>query len=195
MKNSAFLLLFLLSGNVIADDLSPAQLVNPFIGTDVSNVTGESVPGGKGGATQPAAVVPFGMVQIGPDTDKPETSGYNFANKSIKAFSLTHMSGPGCRNSGEIAFMPVTGEKSWPAPSENTFIKANESSSPGYYQVRFDHGTQVELTATERTGMARLTSPIVARKKSASSSTPESTVPSRPPEILFSRARALSAEK
>lgn len=134
---------------------SPSRFVDPFIGTGQSNVTGESVPGGKGGATQPAAVVPFGMVQLGPDTDKPETSGYNFANKSIKAFSLTHMSGPGCRNSGEVAFMPVTGNGSWPQPTDNTFIKANESASPGYYQVRFDSGTAVELTATERTGMVK----------------------------------------
>ena len=154
MKIRFFTLLVFLSATAHATS-SPADFVNPFIGTDVSNVTGESVPGGKGGATQPAAVVPFGMVQIGPDTDRPETSGYNFANKSIKGFSLTHMSGPGCRNSGEVAFMPVTGNKSWPGPTENTFIKANESAAPGYYQVRFDNGTQVELTASERTGMAK----------------------------------------
>ena len=138
-----------------AVESTPAQLVNPFIGTAESNIQGEAVPGGKGGATQPAAVVPFGMVQIGPDTDRPETSGYNFSNKAIRNFSLTHMSGPGCRNMGEVAFMPFSGEARWPLASSSTFSKKNESAGPGYYQVRFDNGTNVELAATVRTGMAR----------------------------------------
>ena len=138
---------------------TPAQSVNPFIGTAASNVSGDAVPGGKGGATQPAAVVPFGMVQIGPDTDRPETSGYNFANSSIRNFSLTHLSGPGCRSTGEVAFMPFSGAPNWPLPSASKFSKKNESASAGLYHVRFDGGLSVDLTATERTGMVRMRFP------------------------------------
>lgn len=135
---------------------SLVDYVNPFIGTGPSNVTGEAVPGGKGGATQPAAVVPFGMVQLGPDTDRPETSGYDFDDIAIRSFSMTHMSGPGCRNMGEVAFMPFLGESVWPAPDQNKFLKVNESASPGHYSVVLENGVRIDLTASVRTGMAKL---------------------------------------
>lgn len=140
----------------VLDPESPVHFVNVFVGTAASNVVGEAVPGGVGGATQPAAVVPFGMVQLGPDTDRPETSGYKYENTAIRSFSFTHMSGPGCRNMGEFMFMPFVKSARWPTPAETTFSHRQEFAEPGYYQVKLDNGIQVELTSTERTGWVRL---------------------------------------
>lgn len=136
---------------------TPADDVDPFIGTGPGAVQGEAVPGGIGGATQPAAVVPFGMVQLGPDTDRPETSGYSYPNSAIRAFSLTHMSGPGCRNMGDVALMPFADESAPRGPI--AFSHADEKASAGFYEVTLASGVRVELTATERTGVARFTFP------------------------------------
>lgn len=138
----------------------PTELVNVFIGTAASSVKSGAVPGGVGGGTQPAATVPFGLVQIGPDTDKPETSGYKYENTAIRHFSFTHLNGPGCRNTAEFAFNPFVGQDtSWPAISAQTFSHANEVATPGYYKVSFDNGITTELTASERTGFIRLNFP------------------------------------
>ena len=51
-----------------AATLNLTQFVNPFIGTDDSN-SPNPVPGGAGGSTYPGPVLPFGMVQLSPDTD------------------------------------------------------------------------------------------------------------------------------
>lgn len=144
-------------------ETSPAAFVNPFIGTAAAQVN-DAVPGGKGGATQPAAVVPFGMVQLGPDTDRPETSGYNFANSAIRDFSFTHMSGPGCRNMAEVAFLPIVGQAAngqagWKQFSPAKFIKNSEKARPGNYSVQLENGIIVDLTATTRTGMAKILFP------------------------------------
>ncbi len=84
----------------------PATLVNPLIGT------------ANGGNTFPGAVVPFGMVawspeevSVNPQRANPVAApgGYQFDAKSVRGFSLTHLSGTGCAGaSGDIPFMPVT---------------------------------------------------------------------------------------
>ena len=136
-------------------EMTPASFVNPFIGTAAGIATGQLVSGGSGGATFPGAVVPFGLAQIGPDTDHPETSGYNYQDSSISRFSLTHMSGPGCRNMGEVAFMPFINQARWPSKSETFFTHANERAIPGFYEVQLSNGIQVGLTATERAAIAQ----------------------------------------
>lgn len=138
---------------------SPTELVNVFVGTAPANVK-DAVSGGKGGATFPGAVVPFGMVQLGPETNAPERSGYNYLDSHIKHFSFTHMSGPGCSNMGEVPFIPYRGEDAiWPKPTDHSFSHANELAEPGYYKVKFDDATVVELTATTRTGTVRVDFP------------------------------------
>src|SRR5438067_2146431 len=82
----------------------PAAEVDPFIGT------------GSGGEhvgdvdTFPGAAVPFGMVQLSPDTPgRPAGGGYRFDDQEITGFSLTHLSGVGCPTSGDIPLLPLTG--------------------------------------------------------------------------------------
>jgi predicted alpha-1,2-mannosidase len=140
------------------------QYVNPFIGTDDSN-SPNPVPGGAGGSTYPGAEVPFGMVQFSPDTPNASPSGYRYSDTSIEDFSLTHFDGAGCPNNEDLNILPITGGVStspgtgWTSYASG-YTKANESAAPGYYRTRLDkYSTTVELTATTRTGIARLTYP------------------------------------
>ena len=138
-----------------------AAYVNPFIGS------------AAGGNTFPGAVVPFGMVQWSPETTRGNSTraaapgGYAYDAPRVRGFSLTHLSGTGCRGaSGDIPFMPYTGQmKSSPATDATDriyatrFAHANEQASPGYYQVRLESGVNVELTASARTGAGRFSFP------------------------------------
>ncbi|HEU5417417.1 MAG TPA: lectin [Streptosporangiaceae bacterium] len=127
----------------------PAALVNPFIGTAG---TGNDFPG---------ADAPFGMLQWSPDTvSRPDGGGYSYDDSAITGFSLTHLSGPGCRAAGDIPVLPVTG--TGPAPAAEAFSHASESAAAGYYRVRLGNGISAELTATTRTGMARFRFPAGA---------------------------------
>src|SRR2546429_2384258 len=143
-----------------------AQYVNTFAGTQ---------PGGPdfgtgGGAenTFPGADVPFGMVQWSPDTVKMQPGGYYYPDNKIKGFSLTHFSGAGCDAAQAIPFLPFTGAVTTsPAtdPSRYTvgFSHDREASSPGYYGATLDNGATMELTATQRSGLGRITYPITSQ--------------------------------
>ena len=129
-----------------------AKLVNVFIGT------------GGHGHTYPGAVVPFGMVQLSPDTRLTGwdgCSGYYYTDTLVYGFSHTHLSGTGIADYCDILFMPTTGEPKF----KNTeymsgFKKKNESASPGYYETKLDkYNIGVELTATKRVGVHRYSYP------------------------------------
>src|SRR5580698_3354005 len=115
----------------------PASLVNPFIGT-----AGD-------GNDFPGADAPFGMVQWSPDTvSRPDGGGYAYADSAISGFSLTHLSGPGCRADGDIPVLPVTGAAG--VPATDSFSHTREAASAGYYRVALDNGVSVQLTTTTR---------------------------------------------
>ncbi len=128
------------------------ELVNPFVGTDGH------------GHTYPGASLPFGMVQLSPDTDTEGwdwCSGYHYSDNSIIGFSHTHLSGTGCADYGDILFMPTTAELKLEPGSKNNpdsgyrsrFRHESEKASPGYYSVFLeDYKIKVELTVTNRAG-------------------------------------------
>ncbi len=125
----------------------PIDYVDPFIGT------------GEHGHTFPGAAMPFGMVQLSPDTHLDgwdASSGYHNDDPQIYGFSHTHLSGTGIGDMGDILLLPFTG-----APSDTmqaTFSKASETATPGHYQVTFDnYQVKAELTATTRVGVHRYT--------------------------------------
>lgn len=151
-----------------SQDDNLTQFVNPFIGTD------------RMGHTYPGATVPFGMVQLSPDTDtipyetggkyNPDVykycAGYQYMDKTIVGFSHTHFSGTGHSDLGDILLMPATGKLQLnpgtaDAPDKgyrSRFSHDNETASPGYYAVTLeDHNIRAELTATTRTGIHRYT--------------------------------------
>jgi putative alpha-1,2-mannosidase len=154
-------------GDPDADPDTPLDLVryvDPFIGTDDSS-SPHPVPGGAGGSTYPGAVVPFGMVQLSPDTPTASPSGYRHGDEVIEQISVTHFDGAGCPNNEDIPFLPVVGELTDPPGTRwnayrSGYDRATQVASPGTYAVELDrHGIRVELTATTRTGFARFTFP------------------------------------
>ena len=124
------------------------KLVNPFIGT------------GGHGHTYPGAVVPFGMVQLSPDTRLEGwdgCSGYYYTDTVVYGFSHTHLSGTGIADYCDVLFMPTTGQPQFKNTDYRSgFKKKNELASPGYYKTILDkYQIGVELTATKRVGVHR----------------------------------------
>jgi predicted alpha-1,2-mannosidase len=126
--------------------------------------------GGHGHA-YPGATVPFGMVQLSPDTynnDWDWCSGYHLSDNSIMGFSHTHLSGTGCGDLLDFLVVPRTGDlrlepgnRKQPGTGyRSRFSHANEHAHPGYYSVLLDDsGVRAELTATEHAGFHRYTFP------------------------------------
>ncbi|WP_408630200.1 GH92 family glycosyl hydrolase [Amycolatopsis mongoliensis] len=142
-----------------------AKWVNPFVGTRPGGA--DHGTGGGAGNTFPGAVAPFGMVQWSPDTVKSQPGGYFYDDNALTGFSLTHLSGAGCSTYQDIPFIPYVGEVTTspatdPAHYTSKFSHANEHATAGAYDVTLDSGAKVELSATQRTGSARLTYPAGA---------------------------------
>lgn len=150
--------------------MQPVDYVNPIIGT---NGMGHTFPG---------ACVPFGGVQLSPDTDTvPHNingvyqknayeycAGYQYRDSTIVGFSHTHLSGTGHSDLGDILIMPAVGDlKLNPGragcPGEgyrSRFRHETEIASPGYYEVMLDdYGIRAQLTASRRTGVHKYTFP------------------------------------
>ena len=147
---------------LLATEASAEKLVkyvNPLVGT------------AGFGNVYPGAQVPFGGIQISPDTDDYDydtASGYKYTKPTIMGFSLTHLSGTGIPDLGDFLFVPGTGTvKSATGTDEDPdsgyrsrFRHETESASPGYYAVNLDdYGTRAEMTAAERSGVLRFPSP------------------------------------
>jgi predicted alpha-1,2-mannosidase len=132
----------------------PAQYVNTYVGTQPGAT--DFGNGGGAGNTFPGADAPFGMLQWSPDTVTYQHGGYYYQDNRIRGFSLTHISGAGCGDYGNIPFMPTLGNS---LVSSYTFSHANESIAPGSYGVTFDNGLKTQLAVTKRSGVARFTYP------------------------------------
>jgi predicted alpha-1,2-mannosidase len=134
--------------------------VNPFIGTGgIPWVCGNDFPG---------AMVPFGMVRLGPETTSwlgqkraLNTSGYYYGDEHVIGFSHTRLNGTGATDGGHFLVMPALGSidpKAFLKGQSAKFTHSEELASPGYYAVRLPElGTLVELTATQRVGVHRYT--------------------------------------
>ena len=159
---------YLIFGQEVADDL--ARFVNPLIGTQ------------NMGHTFPGATVPFGMVQLSPETGNEPMfvggaynkdayrycSGYQYNDSVIFGFSHTHFSGTGHSDLGDFLVMPTVGKlilepgntKEPHSGYYSMFSHDNETATPGYYQVELStYGINAELTATERVGFHQYTFP------------------------------------
>src|SRR4029453_2749811 len=151
-----FLVLFSLT---VSPQQKLTQYVDPFIGY------------GGDGHTYSGATMPFGMVQLSPDTRLTGwdgCSGYHYSDNIIYGFSHTHLSGTGISVYGDSLCMPGVGQP-YLNPLNGTdtskgyasrFNHRNETAQPGYYSVKLDdENILVELTATRRAGMHRYTYP------------------------------------
>jgi len=131
--------------------------------------------------TSPTAQLPFGMVQWGPDTHIGEWYNYAYEDKKILGFSMTHISGAGCRLFNDLPVLPWIGEvRTNPGVASAyslSYSHSAEDAHPGYYAVTSDNGIKTELTAALRSGIARFTFPAGATRtlliESGSSATEE----------------------
>ena len=165
---SLFLVAMVLLTSASAQTTNYTRWVNPLIGTQ------------KMGHTFPGATVPFGSVQLSPDTDQQPhningvynkdaykyCAGYQYDDTSIVGFSHTHFSGTGHSDLGDFLIMPTVGplqlepgSKADPSTGfRSAFSHANEKAEPGYYSVRLDdHTILAEMTATTRVGFHQYT--------------------------------------
>ena len=146
------------------------QYAHPLVGT------------AKMGHTYPGATVPFGSVQLSPDTDtisyeqngkyNPEIyaycAGYQYKDPTIVGFSHTHFSGTGHSDLGDFLVMPSTGPLQLnPGTADkplsgyrSAYSHATEVAEPAYYKVQLaDNDIRAELTATTRVGIHQYTFP------------------------------------
>jgi predicted alpha-1,2-mannosidase len=170
-KNLTLILSLLVTGNLFSQHFkSLTDYVDPFIGTQ------------EMGHTFPGACVPFGFVQLSPETDtipyekdgkyNPDVyrycAGYQHGDKTIVGFSHTHFNGTGHSDLGDFLVMPTIGKLHLnPGTAEHPesgyrskFRHETELSSPGYYKVHLDSpDVDAELTTTTRTGFHQYTFP------------------------------------
>lgn len=160
--------IFLLLFPILVSGQNLVRYVNPMIGTQ------------KMGHTYPGATVPFGAVQLSPDTDTIPyakdgkyngdvyryCAGYQYDDATIVGFSHTHFSGTGHSDLGDFLVMPTQGKIQLnPGTAElpesgfrSRFSHANEKAEAGYYKVQLDDDRiTAELTATDRCGIHRYT--------------------------------------
>jgi predicted alpha-1,2-mannosidase len=160
----------LLSAMMASAQQNLVQYVKPIIGTS------------KMGHTYPGATVPFGAVQLSPETDTLSyevngkyngdiykyCAGYKYEDKTITGFSHTHFSGTGHSDLGDFLIMPTQGKLQLnPGTASNpkggyrsAFSHANEVAEAGYYKVNLDDDNiTAELTSTTRVGMHQYTFP------------------------------------
>ena len=146
------------------------KYVKPIIGTE------------KMGHTYPGATVPFGAVQLSPETDTISyelngkyngevykyCAGYKYEDKTIVGFSHTHLNGTGHSDLGDFLVMPTQGKLQLnPGTASNpksgyrsAFSHSNEIAEAGYYKVKLDDDNIIaEMTATTRVGMHQYTFP------------------------------------
>ena len=146
MKTVSIACLLLVFSHQVSAQRDLTHHVNPFIGT------------AGHGHTFPGAIVPFGMVQLSPDTRLTGwdgCSGYHYSDSNIYGFSHTHLSGTGISDYGDVLLLPMIGRR-----ETSRFQHQNETATPGYYSVKLDDDNiLVELTATARVGMHRYTFP------------------------------------
>jgi len=135
---------------------APVDMPLPMVGTDTH------------GHAYPGATVPFGMVQLSPDTTIQGwdgSSGYHYPDTTIVGFSHTHLSGTGCGCLGDILLMPTVGPVQLEAGAAgqgyaSRFSHDQEHATPGSYSVFLqDPKVAVDLTATARCGFQKYTFP------------------------------------
>jgi predicted alpha-1,2-mannosidase len=121
-----------------------------------------------GGNTYPGAQAPFGMIQWSPDTapDRADGGGYTYSDNRLVGYSLTHVSGPGCKSAGDVPILPMTGNLPPGNPSAVTtaFSHSGEVAEAGYYSARSNQPQTVttSLSATEHAAIGKFVFPKTA---------------------------------
>ena len=159
MKYIVIVLVLLAFRSVNAQEQPLISYVRPLVGTSGY------------GNIYPGSQIPFGGIQISPDTDfdyYDAAAGYKYDHTTLLGFSLTHLSGTGIPDLGDFLFMPGTGKIYFtPGTHENPdagyrsrYSHEREWASPNYYGVELlDYGVKAEMTSGVRSGMLQFTYP------------------------------------
>lgn len=134
------------------------RYVNPMIGTG-------AIEGGLYGNSYPGATMPFGMVQLSPDTqpapDWYDCSGYRDIDADVHGFTHTRLSGTGACDLIDVCLFPTSSDRAW-----GRYTHDREEARPGYYSVDLqEENIKAELTATPRVGVHRYTYPSGAARR------------------------------
>jgi putative alpha-1,2-mannosidase len=130
----------------VKDSLALPAAFRSFLEADNTKLVKIAIGTGGHGHTYPGATMPFGAVQLSPDTgikDWDHCSGYHYADSSILGFSHTHLSGTGCIDMLDVLLMPATDDFKFdpqakpdsPTSYRSKFSHADEEAVPGYYRV------------------------------------------------------------
>jgi predicted alpha-1,2-mannosidase len=145
-----------------AADLSPADFVDPLIGS-----AGD-------GNTYPGATAPFGMLAWSPTSTRGDqtstgaANGYQYDVTRVRGFALTHVNGAGCNPgaAGDVPILPFAGDVTSSPTADTTdaiyasnFSHADEAATPGRYKLGLANGVTTDVAATERTAIGELKYP------------------------------------
>jgi len=144
MKKTAFIILSILSVLSAYAQNSLTNYVNVFLGTS-----------GDHGQLSPSASTPFNMMNLGPQTNPHQHTGYEFYAKEFDGFTHTRMEGVGCTGSGgNILIKPILN-----GDQETELLRNNQDAEPGYYHVNFKNGIDAKLSVGQNFGLHEYTFP------------------------------------
>lgn len=134
---------------------SPAELVNPLMGTDSEfNLSN--------GNTYPAVAIPWGMNFWTPMTS-PMGDGwtYKYDEHKIRGFKQTHQPSPWINDYAAFSLMPVTGKLRYRENERSSwFSHKAEEAHPYHYKVYLaDYDVTAEVSPTERAAYFRFSFP------------------------------------
>lgn len=138
--------LLLLQTLALGQNISPADYVNPLMGT-------QSKPSLSNGNTYPAIGLPWGMNLWTPQTGKMGDGwAYTYDADKINGFKQTHQPSPWMNDYGAFAIMPGVGKPKFKEEERASwFSHKAEIAKPYHYSVYLaDINVTTELTPTER---------------------------------------------
>lgn len=157
MKNIAIIIIssaiLFLSCN-ISKEYNLVEYVNTLQGTD-------SWPEYSYGNTYPTVAVPYLMHAFSPQTGKNGDGWkYQYSEKTIRGFQLTHQCSPWVRDYATISLMPQTNILLVNEDERAIgFSHENEIAKPHYYGVQLENNVNVEISPVKRGGMMKFTFP------------------------------------
>lgn len=117
--------------------------VNLYIGT-----------AGDYGQMTPGATVPYGQIQVCPDSKPRQHPGYDYEVPTVSGFSINRLSGVGGNGcGGNVSLMPDS------TGSDVRLLKHTEQASAGYYSVQLSNGVWFTATADRRMAVERFSFP------------------------------------
>ena len=139
MKKILPVLLWLLTWSGYTQEHT-TKFVNVFLGTS-----------GDHGQMSPSATTPFNMMNLGPQTNPHQHTGYEYYAKEFEGFTHTRMEGVGCTGSGgNILIKPIRNTN-----PDTPLIRTTQQGEPGYYRVNFENGIEAQMTVAQNLGMHR----------------------------------------